>query len=138
MRTPEDWQRIAAEARTRAKDRDVGALELELERDEDGARALKQMAAYWWTIADKIDCALGAEAAWPPRDPATKPKEIVYHIFTNGCDYYTPEYRLARKVFDHYRKTRPCARLFQLIFAHQDGYETKTEQCLMSYGPYPI
>lgn len=66
MRNLDDWRRIAAEARTRAKDREVDALELELERDLDAARRLSQMARHWQATAEHIETALTAETAHPP------------------------------------------------------------------------
>ena len=66
MRNPDDWRRIATEAQTRANDLTEHAVAREDERDDDGAAHLNRIAHYWYTIADNIYCALGAEAAYPP------------------------------------------------------------------------
>ncbi len=65
-------------------------------------------------------------------------KQVIYHVFTDRRDYYTEQYRLARKLFDHWAKRMGCARLYKLVFAKEEGYETEVEQCLMEHGRYPI
>jgi len=65
-------------------------------------------------------------------------KRVIYHVFTDRRDYYTEEYRLARKVFNHWARAMGCVRLYEIVFANEENYETEAEDCLMAQGPYPI
>lgn len=65
---------------------------------------------------------------------------IVYHVFTDGKDLWTQDYRFARKLYDHWKKTRSSVRLYKEVYEDEEGMlngEMLEEDRLMGYGDYP-
>lgn len=64
----------------------------------------------------------------------------VYHVFTDRKDLWTQDYRFARKLFNHWKKTRGAARLYKEVYENEEAMlndEMLEEDCLLSYGPFP-
>ncbi len=65
----------------------------------------------------------------------------VYHVFTDNKDLWTQGYRFARKLFNHWKKANGAARLYKEVYGDEDGLwenDLVEEDCLLSYGPYPL
>ena len=65
----------------------------------------------------------------------------VYHVFTDERDVWMKDYRFARKLYDHWKKTRSSARLYKEVYEDEEamlGGEMSEEDCLLSYGPFPF
>jgi hypothetical protein len=65
---------------------------------------------------------------------------VVYHVFTDSRDLWTENYRFARKIYTHWKKTRDSARLYKEVYENEEGMlsdEMIEEDCLMSHGYYP-
>lgn len=65
---------------------------------------------------------------------------IVYHVFTDGKDLWTQDYRLARKLYNHWKKTRSSVRLYKEVYEDEEAMlsnEMFEEDYLMGYGDYP-
>jgi hypothetical protein len=64
----------------------------------------------------------------------------VFHVFTDGKDLWTQDYRFARKLYDHWKKSRSAARFYKDVYEDEAGMlsdEMIEEQWLMGYGDYP-
>jgi len=65
----------------------------------------------------------------------------VYHVFTDEKDLWTKNYRFARKLFNHWKKTKGAARLYKEVYENEEaiiGNEMLDEDCILSYGPFPL
>jgi|GEM_PF-2608353 len=68
------------------------------------------------------------------------PPIVVYHAFTDGKDLWTVDYKLARKLYNHWKKANGAARLYKEVYENEEallGDEMLDEDCLLTYGPYP-
>ena len=68
------------------------------------------------------------------------PLIIVYHVFTDEKDLWTPDYKFARKLYNHWKKANGAARLYRQVYETEAGMlndEMIEEDCLLSYGPFP-
>ncbi len=64
----------------------------------------------------------------------------VYHVFTDHKDFWTEEYRLARKLYTHWKKANGAARLYKEVYEDEEGIlnsEMIEEECLLAYGDFP-
>ncbi len=64
----------------------------------------------------------------------------VYHVFTDGKDVWTKEYRFTRKLFHHWKKANGNARLYKEVYENEEAMlndEMLEEDCLLWYGPFP-
>jgi len=73
------------------------------------------------------------------KDPKKEEKtKTIYHIFTDNRDEYTDDYAEAEKIFKQF-KEYGCARLYEEIWnEEEDRDEPIEENCLKSYGSYPL
>ncbi len=74
-------------------------------------------------------------------DPDHENQIIVYHVFTDGKDLWTQDYRFARKFFTHWKKANGSARLYKEVYEDEEAMlndEMLEEECLHSFGPYPL
>ena len=65
---------------------------------------------------------------------------IVYHVFTNGKDLWTQEYRFARKLYEFWKKSRGAVRLYKEVYENEEAIisgEMLEEECLLASGPFP-
>ena len=68
------------------------------------------------------------------------PPIVVYHAFTDEKDWWTQDYKLARKFYNHWKKANDAARLFKEVYEDEEAMlnsEMFDEDCLLFYGPYP-
>jgi hypothetical protein len=66
---------------------------------------------------------------------------VVYHVFTDNKDLWTQNYRFARKLFNYWKKAYDAARLYEEVYANEEGVlngEMIEEDCLLSFGPFPL
>ena len=61
--------------------------------------------------------------------------EWTFHIFSNNCDHYTQDIHDALKMFYRWKKDNLCARLYLQIEIDE---ELQEENCLLSYGDFPV
>ena len=64
----------------------------------------------------------------------------VYHVFTDRKDLWTQDYRFARKLYQHWKKSNGTARLYKEVYENEEAMldgEMLEEDCLLSYGPFP-
>jgi hypothetical protein len=61
----------------------------------------------------------------------------IYHVFTNNIDEFTEDYRTALVFFEHFKKTRGCARLYFEIQTDDENHDFISEDCIKSFGDYP-
>lgn len=65
----------------------------------------------------------------------------IYHVFTDEKDFWTPDYKLARKFYNHWKKANGAARLYKEVYEDEEAIlsgEKFEEDCLLFYGPYPL
>ncbi len=65
----------------------------------------------------------------------------VYHVFTDEKDLWTKNYRFARKLFNHWKKTKGAARLYKEVYENEEAIindEMFGEDCILAYGPFPL
>lgn len=65
------------------------------------------------------------------------PTKIVYHIFTDNNDVYADDFNEAKKIYRQFKKDFCCARLYEEIWQDPSD-EPVEENCLMSFGQYPM
>jgi hypothetical protein len=64
----------------------------------------------------------------------------IYHVFTDGKDLWTENYRFARKLYDHWRKWHGTARLYVERYENEEALvndEMLEQELLFGYGYYP-
>lgn len=64
----------------------------------------------------------------------------IYHVFTDGKDVWTENYRFARKLYDHWRKLHGTARLYVERYENEEALvndEMLEQELLFGYGYYP-
>jgi len=64
----------------------------------------------------------------------------VYHVFTHEKDLWTQDYRFARKLYKHWKKSTGTARLYKEVYENEEAMfndEMLEEECLLAYGPFP-
>ncbi len=67
--------------------------------------------------------------------------ETYYHVFTDEKDLWTKNYRFARKLYNHWKKTKGTARLYKEVYENEEAMlndEMLEEDCILSYGPFPL
>ncbi len=50
-------------------------------------------------------------------------------------------YRFARKLYNHWKKTKGAARLYKEVYENEEAMlndEMLEEDCILSYGPFPL
>ena len=65
----------------------------------------------------------------------------VYHVFTDEKDLWITDYKLARKLYNHWKKANGAARLYQEVYENEETMlqgEILEEACLLTYGPFPL
>ena len=65
----------------------------------------------------------------------------LYHVFTDEKDLWTKNYRFARKLYNHWKKTKGIARLYKETYENEEAMlnnEMLEEDCILSYGPFPL
>jgi hypothetical protein len=65
----------------------------------------------------------------------------VYHVFTDYKDLWTKDFDFALSFYLLWRKHRSCVRLYRETYEDEEGMlndEMIEEDCLFSYGPYPM
>lgn len=70
-------------------------------------------------------------------EPTDQPLETVYHVFTDYKDMWVADYRLARHIFDHWKKANSVARLYREVYSDREN-DVLEEECLLSYGDFPL
>jgi hypothetical protein len=66
---------------------------------------------------------------------------VVYHAFTDNKDLWTRDYKFARKLYNHWKKANGAARLYKEVYEDEEAMlndEMLDEDCLLTYGPYPL
>ena len=69
------------------------------------------------------------------------PLIIVYHVFTDEKDLWTPDYKFARKLYNHWKKANGASRLYRETYENEEALlndEKLEEECLLAYGPFPL
>jgi hypothetical protein len=69
------------------------------------------------------------------------PSIVVYHAFTDNKDLWTRDYKFARKLYNHWKKANGAARLYKEVYENEEALlsdEMLDEDCLLTYGPYPL
>ncbi len=69
-----------------------------------------------------------------------QPLRIVYHVFTDEKDWWTGNYKLARKLYNHWKKANGAARLYKESYESEEALlndDMLEEECLLSFGPFP-
>jgi hypothetical protein len=69
------------------------------------------------------------------------PPIVVYHAFTDNKDLWTRDYRFARKLYNYWKKANGAARLYKEVYENEEAMlsgEQLDEDCLLTYGPYPL
>ena len=64
----------------------------------------------------------------------------VYHVFTDEKDLWTQDYRFAKKLYNHWKKSKGTARLYKEVYENEEAMlsdEMLEEECLFTYGPFP-
>lgn len=64
----------------------------------------------------------------------------IYHVFTDGKDVWTENYRFARKLYDHWRKWHGAARLYVERYEDEEALvndDMLEQELLFGYGYYP-
>ncbi len=67
--------------------------------------------------------------------------ETIYHVFTDEKDLWTKDYRFARKLYNHWKKTKGTARLYKEVYENEEAIisdEMLEEDCILTYGPFPL
>ena len=64
--------------------------------------------------------------------------EKVYHVFTDGMDVWTGKRRKAEKLYRRFVRTNGAARLYEERYRDRENDEMLAENCLKSYGGYPL
>ena len=67
--------------------------------------------------------------------------ETYYHVFTDEKDLWTKNYRFARKLYNHWKKTKGTARLYKEVYENEEAMlndEMLEEDCILTYGPFPL
>ena len=67
----------------------------------------------------------------------TQPLEVVFHVFTNGEDIWTPSLAQAILNYKRFKKANRCARLYLEIYGNRENDKMIHENCLLSVGDYP-
>jgi len=65
----------------------------------------------------------------------------LYHVFTDEKDLWTKDYRFARKLYNHWKKTKGTARLYKEVYENEEAMlsnEMLEEDCILAYGPFPL
>ena len=65
----------------------------------------------------------------------------VYHVFTDEKDLWTKDYRFARKLYSHWKKTKGAARLYKEVYDNEEAMlndEIIEKDCILAYGPFPL
>lgn len=65
----------------------------------------------------------------------------MYHVFTDGKDLWTVDYRFARRLYKHWKKWYETARLYVERYESMEGlFNDKMieEELLDGYGYYPL
>ncbi len=65
----------------------------------------------------------------------------VYHVFTDEKDLWTKDYRFARKLYNHWKKTKGAARLYKEVYDNEEAMlndEIIEKDCILAYGPFPL
>lgn len=66
---------------------------------------------------------------------------VIFHVFTDGKDLWTQDYRFARKLYNHWKKWHGAVRLYKEVYEDEEGMlndEMIEEECLLAFGPYPL
>jgi hypothetical protein len=64
----------------------------------------------------------------------------VYHVFTDGKDLWTQNYRFARKLYDHWKKWYGTARFYVQRYENEEALvndEMFEEELLFGYSYFP-
>jgi len=67
--------------------------------------------------------------------------ETYYHVFTDEKDLWTKDYRFARKLYNHWKKTKGAARLYKEVYDNEEAMlndEIIEKDCILAYGPFPL
>lgn len=64
-------------------------------------------------------------------------QEIVYHVFTHHRDLWTKDWEQAVVYYAQFTKNG-AARLYVEEYADRERNDLLYEDCLMSFGPYPM
>lgn len=68
------------------------------------------------------------------------PIVVRYHVFTHGQDawFAEHEWRKARRLYGQYARECGAARLYEEVYSDIDRDEMESEDCLHSFGEYPL
>lgn len=62
----------------------------------------------------------------------------MYHVFTNNCDEWVETKKEAIRIFKQFVTDERCARLYVEEYEKVEDDEPIREDCLKSFGAYPL
>lgn len=61
----------------------------------------------------------------------------IYHIFSDGIDYFEDSYKIAKKLYRKLIRKFGNARLYEEKWDDKDSVEPISEDCILSKGEFP-